>query len=95
MRSGHQTRWGAIFETCANTASGFILSYLLWVFVVAPAWKLDVTPADNFWITCIFTVLSLVRGYVWRRIMTKVHKKDKYTGDGLGWKNFARKYRND
>jgi len=73
MRSGHQSRAGAILETIANTASGFILSYLLWVFVIAPLWELDVTHADNFWITCCFTVLSLVRGYFWRRIMTKVH----------------------
>jgi hypothetical protein len=73
MRSGHQSHLGAIAETCANTASGFILSYLLWVFVVAPLYELDVTYTDNFVITCMFTVLSLVRGYAWRRIMTKVH----------------------
>lgn len=76
MRSGHQSHKGAIFETCMNTFSGFALSYLMWVFVVAPLWELDTTYADNFWITCIFTVLSLVRGYYWRRIMTKVHRND-------------------
>ena len=73
MRSGDQTKTGAMLETFGNTFSGFALSYLTWVFVVAPLWELDVTPADNFWITCIFTVLSLVRSYTWRRCMTKVH----------------------
>lgn len=71
MRSGDQTKRGAAFEVVCNTASGFILSYLMWVFIVAPVWKLDVTYADNFWITCIFTVLSLTRSYFWRRLMTK------------------------
>jgi len=62
-----------LIETFANTFSGFALSYLVWVYVVAPLWELDVTYADNFWITFIFTVLSLVRSYCWRRLMTKVH----------------------
>lgn len=77
MRSGHQTKTGAMLETFGNTFSGFALSYLTWVFVVAPLWKLDVTPGDNFWITCIFTVLSLVRSYTWRRVMTRVHQPAK------------------
>lgn len=72
MRSGHQTKIGAMTETFCNTFSGFALSYLLWVFVVAPLYNLDTTYADNFEITCIFTVLSLVRSYFWRRLMTKV-----------------------
>lgn len=76
MRSGHQTHWGAVFETCANTASGFILSYLLWVFVIVDLYDLNTDYVDNFNITCLFTVLSLVRGYTWRRIMTKVHRND-------------------
>lgn len=65
-----------MIETFGNTFSGFALSYLLWVFVVAPLWELETTYADNFWITCIFTVLSLVRSYCWRRLMTKVHSYD-------------------
>jgi len=73
MRSGYQTKTGAMIETVANTASGFILSYLFWVFVVAPMYDLDVTYVDNFVISSMFTVLSLVRGYTWRRLMTRVH----------------------
>jgi len=73
VRSGHQTKTGAMLETIGNTMSGFILSYLLWVFVVAPLYNIDTTYADNFGITCIFTVLSLARSYCWRRLMTKVH----------------------
>ena len=77
MRSGHQTKRGALVETFGNTFSGFALSYLVWVFVVAPLWELDVTYTDNFLITCVFTVISLVRSYFWRRLMTKVHSHDK------------------
>jgi hypothetical protein len=97
MRSGHQTKRGALLETCLNTASGFILSYLLWVFVIVDLYDLDTDFIDNFNITCIFTALSIVRGYVWRRLMTKVHKPkvEEYKGDGSGWAEFARKHRND
>ena len=74
MRSGHQSKMGAMVETIANTGSGFIISYLMWVLVVAPLWELDVTYGDNFVITCIFTVTSLLRSYFWRRIMTRVKR---------------------
>ncbi len=74
MRSGHQTRKGAIVETCANTTSGFILSYVLYGFVIVPLWDLDVTYVDNFAITCMFTVTSFTRSYIWRRVMTKTDK---------------------
>jgi len=63
-----------MLEVVANTMSGFILSWCLWVFVIAPWYDLDTTYVDNFNITVAFTVLSLVRSYFWRRLMTRVHR---------------------
>jgi len=95
MRSGHQTKGGALIETCLNTASGFILSYLLWVFVVVDLYDLDTDYVDNLSITVIFTILSIVRSYVWRRLMTKKSTVEPYTGDGQSWVEWTRKHRND
>ncbi len=71
MRSGYQTKTGAAVEVMGNTASGFILSYLTLMYVIAPMWNLDISHGDDFLITCIMTVLSLTRSYFWRRLMTK------------------------
>jgi hypothetical protein len=35
----------------------------------------DITLAQNFWITCIFTVVSVVRGYGMRRLFNHLHTR--------------------
>lgn len=60
-----QTRRHSILETCLNTTSGFLLSYGA-AFFVFPAFGLHSSKA-NFWITVIYTGISLVRSYFWRR----------------------------
>ena len=39
----------------------------------APA-ALPVRPIDNLGITGLFTVVSVIRSYVWRRIFNRIHK---------------------
>ena len=63
-----QTRKSSVLEAVLNTTSGFIVAMLVWQFLVAPLFSYHVTLADNFWLTLIFTVVSVVRNYVWRRI---------------------------
>jgi hypothetical protein len=41
--------------------------------VVLPAFGHHITLAQNFWITCIFTVASVVRGYFVRRLFNRLH----------------------
>lgn len=57
-----------------NTASGFIISLLVGHFVF-PAFGFHVTPAQNFWIVCIFTVTSILRSYAWRRAFNWYHHR--------------------
>lgn len=66
-----QTRLGSLLETVANTAIGFGIAMLA-NHLVMPAFGHALSVGDNFWITCIFTVISLVRGYVLRRVFTKI-----------------------
>lgn len=63
-----QTRRGSLIEACLNTASGFLVSLLVWTFIVVPVWNLPVTQSENLAITALFTAVSVARSYVWRRI---------------------------
>ena len=62
-----QSKLESFVESCLNTASGFVVSFLAWRFVVAPVMGLSLDYASNLAITSFFTVLSVVRSYVWRR----------------------------
>jgi hypothetical protein len=71
----NQTRLESFIEQCLNVASGFIISLMVWTFFIVPVWHLDVNMHQNLVITMIFTVVSIVRGYFWRRFFNAgVHK---------------------
>lgn len=65
--SNPQLRRHSLLEALLNTASGFVLSYLLglWLF---PAFGFPVTHGQNTIIVLTYTVLSLLRSYIWRRV---------------------------
>jgi hypothetical protein len=63
-----QSRKESLLEATLNTLSGFILSYLVWMLVAAPLFNIPVNHTETFWITCLFTVVSVARSYVWRRL---------------------------
>lgn len=63
-----QSRLGSFVEQLFNVGSGFILASLAWQFVVKPVWNIETSVAENLQITMFFTVLSIARGYVWRRL---------------------------
>jgi hypothetical protein len=77
-----QSRVGSFIEQVLNIGSGFFLSLLLWSFVIVPIWELDVSMDDNLVITGVFTMVSVVRGYLWRRFFNKYNffKKDVHNG---------------
>lgn len=63
-----QSRKASMTEALLNTASGFIVSMMVWQFVVAPLYNIPVTLGQNLGITSIFTVVSIARSYAWRRL---------------------------
>lgn len=67
----HQSRRMSMIETCVSIAIGFVVSMVIQAFVL-PAFGHDITLAQNFWITCIFTVASIARGYLVRRFFVKL-----------------------
>lgn len=67
-----QSRLESTVEALLNIGSGFIISLLLWTFVIVPVWDLPVKMHDNLAITSLFTVVSIVRSYIWRRIFNRI-----------------------
>ena len=73
--SGGQTRLESALEATASTTAGFVTSFIVWQAVAAPLFGYEVTLIDNFWLTTIFTVVSLARQYVFRRFFNaNIHK---------------------
>lgn len=68
-----QSRIMSLVETLANVASGMVTAVIVGQ-IVYPLYGYKVSVADNIWLTSIFTVVSVVRGYVWRRIFERIHR---------------------
>lgn len=62
-----QSRRDSVFETVANTAVGFALNLVLQV-VFLGWFGVRIHPAQNVALTALFTAVSLLRGYLLRRL---------------------------
>lgn len=67
-----QSRMQSAVETVASTAIGFVIAYVA-SYTVLPLFGHHVTHGENFWITVIFTVISLIRGWCVRRLFNRLH----------------------
>lgn len=73
-----QTRKGSVFEVTCNYVSGFIVAALTWQWVVVPMFNcgMDYSQVrNNLVITTIFTVISVLRSYFWRRLFNWLEYK--------------------
>lgn len=67
MRSHYQSKADSFMEAITNTAIGFIVSLITWHFVAA--WmQIPMTMEKNLIITGVFTIVSIARGYILRRM---------------------------
>lgn len=66
-----QSKKHSLIEAITNTAVGFGIS-LLSIFIILPLVGIESTPGKNGVITLYFTVISIVRGYVLRRVFNRV-----------------------
>jgi len=66
-----QSKLESRIEVTANIGSGMILSYFVWNLIVVAIehglLKLD----DSFIIVSIFTIVSVIRSYYWRRFFAR------------------------
>jgi hypothetical protein len=65
-----QKKTHSFLEACLNTATGFVISYAAgWI--VFPWFGFAWTPEKGLGLTLIFTVISVIRSYAWRRIFNR------------------------
>lgn len=62
-------------EVVCNIGTGFVISAFLQHYVVNPLWDLQMTPGDSVGITVFFTVVSVLRSFVFRRLFNKIGHK--------------------
>ena len=82
-----QPKLHSMIEQILNTGSGFILSLLAWTYIVIPLYHIQSNPVQNIQITLIFTVISIIRGYLWRRLFNWYQ--------GARWNDFFNYYYQD
>src|SRR5438105_5064127 len=72
-----QSRRHSLLESSLNTASGFLLSFLA-TFVVYPLVGIRTSAVQNLWTVIAFTVISVLRSYVWRRVFNWWHHREAF-----------------
>jgi hypothetical protein len=81
-----QTKSMSLIEQICNVGSGFIISLLVWQYIICPIWHIERGSGDGVQITLVFTVVSVVRGYLWRRIFNRGYPKvDLRTRSNMKW----------
>jgi hypothetical protein len=72
-----QTKKRSLFEVGCNTATGILTAYLAWTFIIIKwaemlCWDLNhLGVVKVVTINGVFTVISVVRGYFWRRTFNR------------------------
>lgn len=62
-----QTRLGSLVEVCTNVAIGYVVA-LMTQLVVFPLFDMHVSMGEHIMIGVLFTVVSIVRSYIVRRV---------------------------
>ena len=62
-----QTKKHSLFESIANTTAGFIISFTS-VVLLFPLFGIPIGIDTSLYITLYFTVISIMRGYIIRRV---------------------------
>ena len=65
-----QTRRMSLVESIANTGAGFLVSLVLQISLFS-LMSIETTTSQNLLMSGVFTVASLVRGYLMRRLFLR------------------------
>lgn len=72
-----QTKKSSLLEVILNQTSGFVIAYLVWKYILAVLIKEGILSVENSMvITIIFTLISVVRGYIFRRVFNYYINKE-------------------
>ncbi len=65
-----QSKRLSIIEAITNTVVGLTTSFVIQL-IIYPTLGIKVTISENIIITCVFFIVSILRGYVIRRVFNK------------------------
>lgn len=63
----NQSKLESLLEAFVNQLTGFLISLAFTAWVIVPLWHLNWTLTDNLAVTMMFTGVSILRSYLWRR----------------------------
>ena len=66
--------WKSLLESFCNVGSGFVISLLVWEYIISYLFNIEKDFTEGIQVTMIFTVISIVRGYLWRRFFDRKFK---------------------
>jgi hypothetical protein len=69
-----QSRQQSVIEVICSTLAAFAISVAA-SSIIFPAFGFHSTHAQNLWITLIFTLISFIRSYLFRRFFNWLHSK--------------------
>jgi len=70
-----QSKTASAVEQICNTFSGLLVALATWTYIVAPLYGIHRRFTENLGITGIFTVVSLCRGFIWRRAFNYIERR--------------------
>lgn len=71
---GTQSRRMSMFESITNVAVGYLVAILSQI-LIFPFFGIQVTLAENLMIGLFFTVISIARSYVLRRVFNRIRQQ--------------------
>lgn len=69
VQTGQRKRH-SFYEACANTATGFSISFAVNVYCFY-AMGVEISAAQNAVVVSILTIVSIARAYIWRRVFNR------------------------
>lgn len=76
-----QSRTHSALESLCNVLSGLLIANLTWLFVIAPLYGFTNPQHEVLAINLIFTVVSFIRGFLWRRLFNWLHVRGRERPD--------------
>lgn len=70
-----QTRFMSLVEILTNLGTGFLLASMI-NHLVLPLWGYNIPIGESFQIAFLFTVVSIIRSYMFRRIFEFVRVRN-------------------
>jgi len=75
MKKLTQSKLESFIESFLNIISGFIIALLVWMYIVPILFNVKSNLSQGFGITLLFTFMSIIRSYIWRRYFNNVTRK--------------------